>query len=414
MGALLLLGGGGGWAFWKASAAPAHLRARLSFWELVKHKKVADWEPSLTPEQRRAKARDITARLMVEYPILAAEERPVPAEENGFLLMLRKNAGLGLTSELRDFLSKRLDDEVLDVELARRLLLENATVVAEVEHIAALQARSSADPPADYVGFVSARSGIDAIHVLLLAARLAAVANDSEGAIAKVALAVNLIRHYRDIETPNFQCETVVIVGQMEVCRVVLDRVLPALGKTADLEKWRRVLGSADLSPARLAGVVRGDWQIASQYFLLPLVLDPADPVSPPDPEALADALAARAAEIVARIQNQSFQDTLSLENRAASTAPGSLSAKSQSLFEVSGIGTQTWAEGVARSATVLARTDAALQLLELEKKAELDAAALARLPVDPVSGMPFSFDPQARTLSAPMNPSIEPLRLPW
>ena len=82
-------------------------------------------------------------------------------------------------------------------------------------------------------------------------------------------------------------------------------------------------------------------------------------------------------------------------------------------------IGSRAWAKGYCQGACILAQYQAALDLLILENSGEILAADTTSMTTpDPISNLPFAFDPVTREVSLPAKSSekldIESLRLPF
>ena len=81
-------------------------------------------------------------------------------------------------------------------------------------------------------------------------------------------------------------------------------------------------------------------------------------------------------------------------------------------------MGRESWLKGHIRAAVISSQQQAALDLLMLERDGvTLGAADAARITHDPMTGLPFVFDPAKRELLVPPDSArldVVPLVLPW
>lgn len=419
---ILLLGvlGGLGFLAWeRVTSAPVKWQERRSLREL--------FDGSDRAPQQRTKGergdREMLARrvqqmldqLLREFPELAREEAALAPEEDGIFLIYQlanRAGGLGLSEELKEYLRDALSVGAFDADFAESLLAGHGDLLAEIEHIAALETRSSRGIPSA-MGFIRVTEVRDAAQLLLLKARIAAARGDQAEALRWVSLAGRLGSHLSSV---NLIGATATVLTDLNSYGLAFNQLLPTLGKDVDLSAWRSQLKIRDYSAVQFAEILRGEWLVTTQW-LLPITLDPNDPDAPPDPEALAQAQAAASASIVSRLPSLSWSELLEGSPFKEAATPPHLSTQSRGLFEAGNVEFDAWLKGYARSATLMARFAAGLQLLEWEQQGKpLDAATLAELPVDPVTGQAFIFDPSSRTLVAPPHPAFEtePLKLPW
>ena len=94
------------------------------------------------------------------------------------------------------------------------------------------------------------------------------------------------------------------------------------------------------------------------------------------------------------------------------------LSSKDRKYVARFQIVSQSWFKGYIRAAVISSQQQAALDLLMLERDGvTLGAADAARITHDPMTGLPFVFDPAKRELLAPPDSArldVVPLVLPW
>lgn len=411
---MVALAGGGAWAWHKVDGLPVGVRAKTGFFEALTYcPPVPRRQP--TPAEvaeLRQRGRVLLDKLVGEFPVLKITPAPVPAEDNGFL-RLHRLAGPphSETPKLDPKFSQLLSGATpWDPALARRCLDEHAGLVNQIEQIAALPTRSSSGMPDDYNGFVSGRTGKNASEILLLKARLAAEAHDETETLRLVAAVGNLADHYQRIESPTLICETIAILIDRGLWRAVLETLLPALGNTADLVRWRELLGRRSYSARELAGVLRGEWNTGNEFMLLPVIF-----VNVTDEEAVARVYAAWFAARVTTLATSNLADLATFD--CAAPDGSNLSKPGQKILNDFTIGLAAWGRGYARTALAHGQVLAALELLALEQAGtQLVAESAVQVVRDPVSGEPYAFDPVLRVVRAPKGGvgEFEQLKLPW
>lgn len=419
---LLASGGAAIWTWQKIHAVPDYVRHRLSLWELVTYpaKKKEYVLPS--DEDRRltrSEAEATVVRLTTQYPALKITEKPVPDDQNGFLLLYKFSQPPGqsrelMNAELKAFLAQ---PGKWDATIARRLAQENAASISEVEAIAAVPTRSSANMPDSFCGFIGARVAKSGVDLLMLKARLAAIDKNEPEALRLTALALNLGAHYREIETPNLLTETVAILIDLEVPRKIFTEILPALGPEADLGKWKAVMPEP-VTPAAFAKVIRGEWNSSIRNWLLPGVLRANDPDHPPDPESVIQAYTRQFNDLVTRLPGMKLEEFLGGKGLSFPPIDPSLSPQSREIMSTLMIGSRAWGRGYARAACTIGQYQAALDLMIIEKEGKaLVGGPVVQVPHDPVSEEPFTLDLTSRTLIPPAiaaKMDVKPLKLPW
>jgi hypothetical protein len=421
--ALLVAGAAGVWAWNRVSSAPMNGHAPATFLQLLCYKEKQRPVPR-TPEQieqARQASIHLMEKLVVEFPALRITEHPVPDDQNGFLLLYKLGGGsdshgLPVSKEFKQLLDDRIP---WNPEIAKRCLAENVDLVARIEHIASLPTRSSSNMPAHYVGFFGGSATIDSANILLLKARLAAEAKDEAETLRLVAAAQNLASHCREVETPTLITYTISIAIDLGIRKATFQHLLPALGRDADLPRWKYMLASRSYTSAELAKVVRGEWSTMAEIFVFPVfIFNNNDPDHPPDGEALAHAFTSRYNAIVTRLPTLTLAECRDHGAEFTDESDSHLSEKSRKLMDIFFVGIKSWAKGYVRAASISAQDEAALDLLILEKSGrKLVPELTAEVTRDPLGGSPFLFDPATRVLSPPPAAAmvnVKPLGLPW
>ncbi|BCU77905.1 hypothetical protein [Luteolibacter sp. LG18] len=421
-----LLGAGAvwGWAWKRASDAPGYVQAQHGFLASLGNWDIGYRMPM--PEDRvrlREPVDQQMRQLETEFPALGVEMHPVPDEQNGYLQMHLLGGGGRFPgfpgdADFRDYLA---NSEPWDANAARQQFSRNAELVGRVERIAALKHRSSAAMPPDFNGFISQTAARYASTILLMKARLAAEGGDEAMCLRYVELTGNLANHFHDVETPNILGEAVRIMLDLEVQRYAFQYLLPALGKEADLVKWKAALARYRYTPADFADVVRGEYVTSSRFFLLPSILDDRNPDQPNDAATLARVYASTYEAAVNRLRTVTCCEWATEPVTSKPEGFASLSGKSR---EFGGLVVWNAAGGPCkaqylRAIRVLSLHQAAIDLLALEKQGIPAATGpVTGVTRDPVENEPFIYDAYRRTLAARESGidglHADPVRLPW
>ncbi len=372
----------------------------------------------LTAEDRR-RNRPATEALMhqvsAKYPALQIPSHPVAEAENGFLQLYRFSQEYDrLKSPALRGLRGLLESTRWDAEEAKRLLEQNAEMVARVETIAAMSGRSTIGMPEEYDGFIQARWIKLAAEVLLIKARLAAEAHDEQEALRLTKAALNLASHLREIEEPTLLGETVGILIDLAVVHMTHQHLLPALGREANLPQWKAALHRRSYSPADFAHVIRGEWSNAMRYYLFPILVDRSNRHRPKDADEFAHMISFHYQAYIGRLHRMRLAEMVKDPGIAVPGDAKKLSAKSNQLYDLLMIGSKSWSKGYQRAAVIMAQSQAAFDLLILEQNgATLTSGSSNGVTPDPLAEKPFTFDPATRTLTTKSS-DVAPLKLPF
>jgi len=368
--------------------------------------------------EEKARAREMAvkwkAEFLEKFPILEVTPRPVPDGENGFLMLWELDQREGISPEFQDLLI-HLED--FDADVARRVLQEHQDFIDHVEKIADMTATSSIEMPEAYDGFFNARRMKRAHDVVLFKACLAAHEGVEKEALRCMQMAGNLGEHLAGIETPTFLTETIAILFSLARCHTILDVVLPKLGPQCDLSAWQTELNRlGDYSPQRYAELLRGEWQTGADHFAFEYITIATLTGEIRDGKGCAFAYTEWMASQAAELQNATALRVEDLKTKE--TDFKHLPKEQREFMPVFVMGTSSWAKGFLTSSQTHARARAAIDLLILERdEGSITPADTTRITRDPISGEPFVFDPESRTLSAPHASSeyqYEPIKLPW
>ena len=365
----------------------------------------------------QAKVKDIRRRadfwiqrLGERYPELAVKPHPVADERNGFLKWIEfidrlvevkqtPYPTLGLTQAFNGYLEGR---EPWDAAAARGWLAENAAFMDEVRAIALLPDASSDGISVERYSYFHARLAKECTTALMMEARLAAEDGDAAAAMDAVRYARGLVSQFESTgDTPLLQ-NTMEMQLQLDIGSRVLSEILPALPEgSRDPAAWEALVRPTDRPPSDFTKAMRGEWSNSLRYWILPGILDPDETRTLPDPGAFIDAYTLPIAELARDRQTAAPGDPVPPQHDAASLSAG-LSGPSRQLMEMFWMGTTAWHDNWYRANTASGFTAAAFSLMKDD----------SRVPVDPVRGLPYRWDPATRTLSMPATPEFDGMKI--
>lgn len=373
---------------------------RLKHWYV---KKIGGGFPRPSPSELKAaqnEAEAATARIIREFPELDVKMNGIPPERNGFLALLGLCGDARVKALVASKLPERCGAAPVDFDAAAIAaeLEKHSEIGKEIERVASMPERSSADLPRDYMGMLPGREVKCMAEYLILKSRLAAETGDADEAFRMMALAVNLQDHYAKVELPSFLSETVAILQGFSVRKAVIEHILPELGKKDDLGKWRILLTPSESPSARYAKVLVGEWHWFSGWGArLVFVRDSAGAM--PDPEALYREYGSRTAANAKVLPTYSVKELLDKGTLVFKAPASGLSKEAIGFLSVIEPGSESWGEGFARAQVSFVQFDATMDLLIREQGGE-DLSALSKTYVlNPVTGDPFIFDPATRTV---------------
>ncbi len=361
----------------------------------------------------RRQAQALYQRLLKRYPELAVSMRTVPAERNGFLKLLellerlepnparpdpRNISAIQFPESLKNYLSGTAS---FDVAEARAWLAKEEALLDEIRAIGLLPERSVAGIDVNRYGFFSARLAKGFSDMLLLEARLAAEEGNAAAALEAVRAAKGLGDHIGNVETPSLLGVTVQILLNLQVQSQALSQIIPALPpEQFDLAAWEAAVRPEVMPPAEFSRVMKGEWHVGVQQYLLPILCDTEDPKYPPDPDALLDFYSGGFAGIIASYDKPAAADWATA---AGPPLPytGHLSRGSREVVEIMFVGERAWGKGLQRAQHVTGMSAAAFAIMKGQA-----------IPADPIHGLPYVWDPATRTLSPPARAAFEGLEL--
>ncbi len=406
---------------WWSSTRPTEAERRMAealAWMEAHPPKLSD--RSIEPERRmREEAVQLASRqwyeeLLESHPGLQIEWRDVPDERNGLLQLaelvnksaLDSRGGMAaISEEIIEMIEGRV---AWDPVAFRKWSNQNQELMDTVLAISEMPDRSARDityhdPLAAPPQFVS-----DMGFLLRATGRLAFDDGDEDLAFRYHAAAMNLAAHLDQVEKTPLLSVIVAHQIRQSVRTEVADNLLPAMSGSHDtVQAWRQMLSPSSNPSPLPANTYISEWHIITREIMLPSLLSgdfsrfhfasPTPDFKPsiPDPALFLDSHAAYVLENAGRLEQG--ETLISPEQSAA--IPDNLSAGGKALLDT------LWFGATVYDAFNIDRTRAAMS----------DAVWAAHLgepmPEDPVSGLPFVWDPEEKLLSPPVeSPAIPPV----
>ncbi len=334
-------------------------------------------------------------RILARYPELAIKRLgDVPEEANGthqWNELVKRLRAEGkdslLTEKFPGEFSRHLEKGApLDAQAAREWLEKNRATLDEIRAIGLLPGHSIGEIPAnemsgDYI-FWSRDAGL----ALLLDARLAAEEGEVARALESIRAAGGLADHLGENEMPTLLSMVLANSNRNQIRNSVFSSILPSIsGGQVDIAAWEDAVAPGVRQTTDIARIMRGEWNYIMPVELLPVFSDPAETRQPVDADQLVESY------------TQYIQGQVRLaENPSSGPAPeiplDNLSGRSRDLagyFGMTGEYRSQWRWELSQAQAGM--TQAAF-------------AILRGLPVpnDPISGEPYVWNPDKRTLALP------------
>lgn len=371
----------------------------------------------------KAKYDDIFAAVIERNPELRTKWRPVKDESNRFLQweMLRKRVMLemadvdGELSFKKDLDAIFSDEKEWDYDEASVLMAKYSDLLDEMTTIGLLKESSVAGIPIEELNdFLSITRARGFIEFLLAGARFAVESNDRQLAINRLNAAANLSANYQSVEVSSALNISVDLVSHLEVIEFSMLYILPTLAlEPFEISELRQNFQNKSVED-NFKTLMRGEFTIAMRAIIIPLVENgpshgSEDEVK--DTEALYDAIAQGYLAISKGIDGLSERDILELQKGELSRlASGFFENLSQNALSLTGnyfMGIDSYPEMLVRADGVYNQYAAAMAVLANET-----------VPLELITGKPYIFDAETRTLSLPQDDllnslEIKPLRIP-
>ncbi|RYD45472.1 MAG: hypothetical protein EOP85_08945 [Verrucomicrobiaceae bacterium] len=346
-------------------------------------------------ERLRKMGQEWYERILARYPELAMKPvTPVAPGENGYLqwqkLMESVLSSKGhlfqspIPQDLVDHIRKGNDP---DMAALKSWLEANRARIEEIRAIGLLPAQA-AEGTFEEVQRLGSNTWVrHASDALMLDARAAMADGDTARALESIRAMTGLADHLSDNGSPTLIGTMLAynIRGRAE--RYVLESLLSSASPgSIDTAAWQAALNPTLRAPSEMADTIRGEWNIGMPASLLAVLSDSADPGTPRDADYLAELYTRHTAALIKQAEG------VSLKEYAASpqvvTSVDQLSRRSRELQLVN-----QW--------------DPRSVFVRGQEQTGLTQAAFAIMngqpvPVDPVYGLPYKWDPVKRELALP------------
>lgn len=362
-----------------------------------------------TRERMRRESIELAAqqwyeRLLEKHPDLRPAFRDVPDGENGYLQFVRFAESLGTRRLLPEDIGEMFNGQASwDSARARAWLAEHQQHLGRLLEIAELPDRSCKGIPFDKLHQLASLCS-DFNGMLRASARLELEDGDPEAALRYMRASTCLAGHFTDIEAPTMMGEVIATSARIRAQESFRENFLPVIDPTA-LASWNDALFRKEKPASEYSRVIKGEWSFLIRNILLPQLLSgqSVDGLRVPDVDGFSEAYAnaiRKSAEGISTLGADRFDVNSARFGKApeAGLDPETASAVRQALFGFDGI-----VESLGHSLT----------------RTTMDAASIALLtgnemPSDPVSGKPFRWDPDTRTLSPPEErDNVDPIKVP-
>lgn len=371
-------------------------------------------DPADQAEYQRLKklGREWQERLLERYPELALpKDKELPEEKNAFLKLMalfkeidgtRGGSSPLPTDELRG------RGHLLDTGAAQDIVTKNREMIDQLREIGLMTEHSSNgyDPGHQRPNPYNLLCGAE---LLLLDARLAAAQGDTAGALETIRATRGLADHLTGVSTAGTLEGCLVGVMQQQIRMYLMESILPSLPADGiDLAEWEAAAGLGVARPPDYAGMQRGDWNgIMSE--LLPAMVDTSDVAVPPD------------ADLLVEIYTRHMRETATMQGDRTLAEMGGEPRHGPAVDHLSWRGQELASMLGLRGEEEI--VDLRSPWLAQQASTGMTQAAFAILhgkpvPNDPVSGLPYRWDPATRELSMPDTPryrsfDIRPVKVP-
>jgi hypothetical protein len=369
--------------------------------------------------QREAEQR--YQELLARHPEFKVEFKDVPDEENGFLKYLDLieklkpddsfRCELPIDDDFRDMLEgrKTFDTAILDAWIEK-----NPDLFQSILEIAEAPGQSVKGLSMDRYHFVGGRPAMEMNHLLLSSARAALERGNPDEALRYHRASQNLANHFDGTEIYSLLGKTVSTLLRMSAVENFHQHILPELINDPEtLAEWSDAIPITrpinDVAPE----VFKGEWHLTTRMLLLPTlisadpsVLEGIQPLTTAEQYAVAESYTSRMSDRIDEYSMKTLAD-LTEGSRETFEEDPSLSPSANLIHSALFINVRPSLKGLVRQTSVTAQYEALLAIA-------LDQEP----PPDPITGEPFLWDPETRTLSPPVAldefdvAKIKPLKL--
>ncbi|RYD23003.1 MAG: hypothetical protein EOP88_05920 [Verrucomicrobiaceae bacterium] len=351
-------------------------------------------------------------RILARYPDLAMPPaKEIPREKNGFLQWqefmdrARKSGKVGIfdTEMPMEFANHLRTHNEPDMAQLKAWLDANRASIDEIRAIALLPDRSAAGMTEEALLQATNTWARNAADALLLDARAAMADGDVARALESIRAVNGLADHVSENGHPTLISTLMAYSMRTRAQNYAVQALLPSVSSgTVDLSAWQAALNPTLRNPSEMAETLRGEWNMGMPRHLLPVLADTADPGTPRDGDYLAETYTRHMEALVRQADGVSLRDYAA--SSKVETSVEHLSRRSRELGLVN-----QW--------------DLRNIFVRNQESTGLTLAAFAILngqsvPVDPVYGLPYKWDPVKRELALPDLPNgrnykTKPVKVP-
>jgi hypothetical protein len=359
--------------------------------------------PAADPDRERRRRESISLaaqkwyeELLEKFPEMKPAFRDVPDHRNGFLHLLLLAESLKepkLTPELDDMLR---GGTPWDSRKFKQWLAENRDYRDQIAQIAELPDHSIKGLDLNRISNVG-RQASEFGNILSASACLAFEEGDRETALRYARDVISLGNHLTDVEIPSMLAAVIAAGYQSHLRDVFVERIMPALSSDPEsLASWHDALFQKEEYASEYSRFISGEWNVTMRTNILPALL--GENVPPPgeksfqipDADAFFEQYTAANHKLAASFSNSGpGRFDLSqgeLDFSGSGLDPKTLGMLHEKAFNYPGL-FQAFGVQVTREAMISA-------VIAIQTGEEP--------PVDPVSGKPFQWDAQSRTISTP------------
>lgn len=358
--------------------------------------------PDTTQKRRRHESISLAAQkwyeeLLEKYPQMKPTFRDVADEQNGFLQFLLFAESLKAPRLPENLNNMFRDVSTWDASKFKEWLADNKDYCDQIVYIAELPAQSAKGIDFGRVFHGCANISSECGNILSASSRLAFEAGDLESALRYSKASINLSNHFANIEVPSMLGGVIAETIRMKTQDSFVENILPGLANNPQaLASWREALFQREGYASEFHRLLSGEWNVSIRTSILPALLgeDPTPlgevSLQIPDLHAFFDAYTSANQKLASSFSDLG-QDRLIISHRELEFAESGIDPKALKVLKDAASSYQgvlrAWGAQATRTAMISAAL--AVQLGEVP-------------PVDPVSGKPFGWDPNSRTLSPP------------
>jgi len=367
---------------------------------------------ALTKNRKRREATDQAARkwyerLLEKYPELRPVYRDVPDDQNGYLQFILFAESFGPDGMLPKDIKLILEGSThWDPAKVEAWIAENPSHFERLLHLAELPDRSNKGIGFSKLHGPTTRHASDFTRILQASARLN-FESDPEKALRHLRASVSLSDHFTDIEAPNMLGEVIATGSRRKAQELFLQYFLPHLDPET-LAPWNDALFRKEQPASEYSRIIKGEWNYIMRDHALSALLgkQPSDGnIHIPDIDGFADSYA--------RVILESANGASAMGPDRFDVASAQFQAIPSDLDPDTANALRQAYRGMTGTIEALGRTHTESRM----EQATIAALSGIQMPLDPVSGMPFHWDPDTRTLTAPevregLEP-IDPIKVP-